>query len=407
MPRFKYKAVTPAGELLEGEIDAPARAAVIERLRSQGHTPIRADQVNGRGFASFMPRGQLLRSRSLSPGAVVLLTRELATLLRAGLPLDRSLTILRDIVEEGRKREFVRQLLEAVRGGVTLADALEAHKNSLPPYYIGLVRAGEAGGTLESVLARLADVLERALSLRESVRSAMYYPVFVLAMSVLTLVVLLTVVVPEFRPIFENASAPMPTSMAVIAAIGDWLRDYWWSIPLFVLVGVLAMRHYISQPQGRLQRDRWFLHTPLIGDMIIKVEVARFARTLGTLLTNGVTVLNAVSMTAGTVTNRVVAEAIGGLANRLKRGEGLAVPLMETGVFPRLAVQLVQVGEESGQLEAMLLRIAEIYEEEVKRSLQRILSLLVPTVTICLGLFVAAIIASMLTAILSTYDLPF
>lgn len=407
MPRFNYKAVTAAGELLEGEIDAPARAAVIERLRSQGHLPIRADQISVRAGASMAPRNRLLRPRRLSPGTVVLLTRELATLLRAGLPLDRSLTILRDIVEDGRKREFVQRLLEAVRGGVALADALEMSKNSLPPYYIGLVRAGEAGGTLEPVLARLADVLERALSLRESVRSAMYYPMFVLAMSVITLLMLLTVVVPEFRPIFDDASAPMPTSMAVIIAIGDGLKDYWWGILLLVSVVILAARRYVSQPRGRWQRDRWLLHVPLIGDIILKVEVARFARTLGTLLTNGVTVLNAVSITAGTVANQVVAQAIGGLAIRLKRGEGLAIPLMETGVFPRLAVQLVRVGEESGQLEAMLLNIADIYEEEVKRGLQRALSLLVPVVTICLGFLVAAIISSMLIAILSTYDLPF
>jgi general secretion pathway protein F len=195
--------------------------------------------------------------------------------------------------------------------------------------------------------------------------------------------------------------------MAIIIAIGDLLRKYWWAIMLLAFATVLAARHYVNRHQGRLRRDRWLLRTPIIGEMILKVEVARFARTLGTLLTNGVTVLNALSITTSTVTNLVVVEAIGGLANRLKRGEGLAIPLMETGVFPRLAVQLVQVGEESGQLEAMLLRIADIYDEEVKRSLQRILSLLVPIVTICLGVVVATIIASMLTAILSTYDLPF
>jgi general secretion pathway protein F len=405
MTRFRYKAVTPAGDVLDGEVDAATRSAVVELIRSKGHIPIRADEIKGRALPQLTPF-QLFGRRRLRPGAVVLLTRELATLLRAGLPLDRALTILDEIADDNRKREFVRSILEAVRGGMPLADALEAHKDSLPPYYIGLVRAGEAGGTLEPVLTRLADVLERAQALRESVRSAMYYPAFVLVMSLLTLIVLFTLVVPEFRPLFENTGRPMPTSMGIVLAVSDGVKKFGWALLPAALVIVLVVRRHGSRPEGRLRRDRWFLHMPVFGELIVKVEVARFARTLGTLLANGVVVLNALSITAGTIGNRAVAEVVEGLASRVKRGEGIAMPLMETGVFPRLAVQLVRVGEESGQLEAMLLRVAEIYDDEVKRSLDRLMALLVPIVTIGLGLLVAAIIGSMLTAILSTYDIP-
>jgi general secretion pathway protein F len=347
----------------------------------------------------------LSRKRKLRPDSVVLTTRELATLLRAGMPIDRALAILADIAKDGPLRAFLDGLLKSVRGGSTLADALEPHKPSLPPYYIGLVRAGEAGGALESVLFRLAESLERAQSLRETIRSAMYYPAFVLAMSVLTLVVLFALVIPEFRPLFEDSATGIPASMAAVLAFSDALRDYWWAIALATLAIVFAVQQHNRGVEGRRRRDRFILRLPLVGELVTKLEVARFSRTLGTLLANGVMVLNALSITAETISNRQLAEAIGSLAVRLKRGEGLSLPLMETGLFPRLAVQLIQVGEESGQLEAMLLRVADIYDEEVKRTIQRLLALLVPVMTICIGILVAGIIATMLTAILSTYEL--
>ncbi len=403
MPRYKYKAVSAGGEILEGEIEAADRQAVIDRLHGQGNTPIRAEPVTRRSPRRLAPVG-LSRKRRLSPETVALTTRELATLLRAGLPMDRALSVLAEIAKDRRLRAALEDVLKSVRGGSTLADALDPHKDSLPAYYIGLVRAGEAGGALDTVLARLAETLERAQSLRETVRSAMYYPAFVLVMSVLTLVVLFTLVIPEFRPLFEDSASAMPSSMAAVIALSDGLRDYWWAIALAIVVIVLAARQHNSTPQGRRRRDRWVLGLPLVGDLVTKVEVARFARTLGTLLANGVMVLNALSITAETISNREITDAISALANRLKRGEGLATPLMETGLFPRLAVQLVQVGEESGQLEPMLLHVADIYDEEVKRTLQRMLSLLVPVMTICIGILVAAIIATMLTAILSTYE---
>jgi general secretion pathway protein F len=234
----------------------------------------------------------------------------------------------------------------------------------------------------------------------------MYYPVFVLVMSFLTLVLLFTVVVPQFRPLFRENGAAMPLPMAVVMAVSDGLQSYGWVLLLAILLLAIALRLQGLQPAARLRRDRRLLKVPVIGTLIAKVEVARFARTLGTLLANGVVLLSALSITAGTIGNRCLADAVEAVAARLKRGEGLATPLMETGLFPRLALQLIHVGEESGQLETMLIRVADIYDEEVKRGLQRLLALLVPAVTIFLGLLVAAIIGSMLVAILSTYELP-
>lgn len=404
MARYKYKAVSPAGDVLEGEVEAVDREAVIDRLHSQGNTPIRAEPMTG-GHGRERTSIVLSPRRRLGADVVALTTRELAILLRAGLPIDRALLVLADIAKEKRLRAFLEDVLNSVRGGSTLADALDQHKESLPAYYVGLVRAGEAGGALDSVLLRLAETLERAQSLREAVRSATYYPAFVLVMSAVTLIILFTLVIPEFRPLFEDSAAGMPGSMAAVIAVSDGLRHYWWVIVLVMVAIVLFVRQYDSTPQGRRRRDRWILRLPLFGDLVTKVEVARFSRTLGTLLANGVMVLNALSVTAETISNRELSEAIGGLASRLKRGEGLARPLIETGLFPPLAVQLVQVGEESGELEPMLMRIADIYDDEVRRTLARLLALLVPVLTICIGILVAVIIGTMLTAILSTYEL--
>lgn len=402
MARYRYKAVTSAGEIVEGVIDAADCQAVVDRLHAQGSTPIRAEESAVRSVRSLSLFGR--RRRRLDPTTVMHATRELATLLGAGLTVDRALSVLEEISDDDAVRGFLDSVLQSVRGGATLAEALMPHKESLPAYYIGLVRAGEAGGALESVMARLAEALERAQALRESVRSAMYYPAFVLIMSVLTLAVLFTLVIPEFRPLFEDSEHPIPTSMAAILAISDGLKAYWWIVVAALLAIIFAFRRYLATGEGRRRFDRRILRTPLAGDLITKLEVARFSRTLGTLLANGVMVLNALSITTEGISNRSIAQAITDLANRLKRGEGLAVPLTETGIFPRVAVQLVQVGEESGQLEAMLLRIADIYDEEVKRTLQRLLAMLVPVMTIFIGIFVAGIIATMLTAILSTYE---
>jgi general secretion pathway protein F len=405
MPRFRYKSVTPAGELVQGEMEAIARSVVIERLYSDGHVPIRADELTQRSTVRILPGG-LFRPKMLSPTDAVLLTRELATLLRAGVPLERSLAILVDLAQRGPQHRLILGVLESIRGGSSLADALETYKQTLPSFYIAMVRAGEAGGALEVVLTRLADALERAQSLRATVRSAMYYPVIVLIVAGLSLGVLFTRVVPEFRPLLEGSGAALPTSTSIIIALGDWLSTYWWFAVVASAGLILAVRQLHRLPEVRLRWDRTILKTPLIGDLTTKLEVARFSRTLGTLLGNGVSILNALTIAVDTLGNRAIAQEAGALAGRLKKGDGLAAPLMASEVFPRLAVQLIQVGEEGGQLEDMLLRVASIYDEETKQTIQRMLALLVPMITILLGLVVAAVISSMLTAMLSAYDLP-
>jgi general secretion pathway protein F len=406
MARFAYKAVGADGEVVEGEVEAVNREAVIDRLHAQGQVPIRAEEIRGAAGRAFSFR-LLPERRRVRRGDVSLLTRELATLLTAGLPLDRALSVLGELSAAAPVRAVTLDLRDRVRGGAALAEALEAHPEVFPNFYVGMVRAGEAGGTLEEVLGRLADGLERAEALRENLRSALRYPVIVVIMAVVSLGVLMTLVIPEFRPMFEDAGAALPLSTAVIIATSDFLRDYWWLLLGLCLALALALRQHNRTPAGRLRWDTWWSRAPLFGELIRKVEIARFARTLGTLLANGVSVLNALSMTTEVLGNRAVAQAIGRTQGRLAKGEGLSGPLAESGVVPGLALQLIQVGEETGQLESMLLRIADIYDDEVKRSVERLLSILVPLMTIALGLLIAAIIGSMMAAILSAYELPF
>ena len=406
MARFRYKAVRGDGEVIEGEIEAISREAVIDRLRSQGHMPIRADEFGG-GIGLGFTLGNAFKKRRATPKDILLITQELAILLRAGLPLDRALSIVGALASRGTVKVMVERILERVRAGATLADALESYEDVFPNYYTGMVRAGEAGGSLDVVLTRLAETLERSEALKNNVKSALQYPTIVVIMAVLSVIILMTAVIPEFRPLFDEAGASLPVSTQIIVAVSDFLGAYWWALAGGFLIVMLLIRRHNADPAGRLRWDRWMLNAPMIGDLIKKIEVARLSRTLGTLLNNGVSMLNALTMTNEALGNQAVIEALSEVRGRLTKGERLADPLIEAGVFPPLALQLIQIGEESGKLEEMLLRVADIYDDEVKRTIQRNLSLLVPLITISVGILIASIIGSMLAAILSAYDLPF
>jgi general secretion pathway protein F len=403
MTRFRFKAATSAGEVLEGEVDAPSRVVALDHLRKKGHLPIRVEPIVG--AAADRASAAISRANRLPGREVALLTRELATLLKAGLPLDRALTLIVEMTEHAPVRKLIERLLLAVRNGASLTQALEPERDRLPAIYVGMISAGEAGGSLAEVLGRLADALEQTETLKETVRSALAYPALVLIVAIGSLAILLTVVLPEFRPLFESSGAKIPTSTAMLIWLGEVLSNYWWLLALIVLLIVFAISAHNRTPEGRMRRDRLLVSAPLIGDVVQKAEVARFCRTLGTLNGNGVPILEALKIASEAIANKAIAEVIRSLGQHLRRGERMAPHLARSHVFPRLAVQLVQVGEESGELTAMLLRIAQLYDDEVKRALQRLVSMMVPAITIALGLLVAGIVATMLSAILSTYDL--
>jgi general secretion pathway protein F len=404
VPKFHYQAVSAVGEVLAGEMEARDDRAVIERLQQVGHLPVRVEPAGGAA-----PRGvwlaDLFGRNTLRPKTLALFARELATLLEAGLPLERSLAILVGLTDDAATRTLVAGVLDRVRGGATLADAMAAEPGAFPRLFLGMVRAGEAGGSLELVMARLATLLDKSMTLRDNVKSALIYPAILLLMVGATIVVLVTVVLPQFRPLFEEAGDAMPLSALIFLAVGDVLTGYGWLLALLLGVAVLGARQLLRQPERRLQWDTWLLRLPLFGDLICKYETAIFCRTLSALVANGMALPNALAVARETVANGAMSAAIGVVGQSLKEGGGFAAPLAQAKVFPALAVELAHVGEETGKLDDMLSRAADIYDGEVRRALERMLAMLVPALTIFLGLIVAGVIGSVLSALLSINEL--
>jgi general secretion pathway protein F len=405
MPIFRYRSVAEGNQIVEGEMEAPAEAAVVERLRGLGQIPLDASEVTvGSRFAS---KKRLFALRRVSRRDVFLITHELATLLKAGVPLDRAFETLIDLGENPLTKSLLGKILERLRSGVSFADALGEYRDVFPPYYASMVRAGEASGALDIVLDRLAEFLEKSQKLRETVQTALYYPIFLLIMSIASVVILLSFVVPEFKPLFESAGEALPTSTRILVAVGDFIREYGWLV-VVVLGGIFfVVRRYFATDEGRRLWDGYLLRLPLIGTLITKIEVARFSRTASTLLQNGVSLLQALVIVRDTLSNTVMASSIDSVATRLKEGGGLAQPLRETGLYPRLMLHLVRVGEETGKLDDMLAKLADIYDDEVGRTTSRMLALLVPVLTISMGIMIAGIITSILTAIFSVNTLAF
>jgi general secretion pathway protein F len=404
LAQFEYKALAPGGEVVLGEIAAATREAAIGGLRSKGVVPLRVEARRGEKQQIFAALSRL-RQRKVGAKDLMLFTRELGMLLAAGIPLDRTLAILDGIVVDGPMRGLPGQILDAVKGGASLADALQSRSEIFPAFYVGMVRAGEAGGSLVAVLERLSNMLERSEALRASIRSALLYPLLVLILTGLSLVVLMVFVIPEFRPIFEGAGDKLPLTTRIVLAISDFTLEWGWLMLVSLLVALLALRRVSVSEAGRVRLDRWLMSAPLLGELVQRIETSRFCRSLGTLRANGVTLIDAVGIAAGTLTNRAVSQAARQTTGPLAKGEGLSAPMRRTGCFPPLALQLIEVGEESGRLEDMLLQVADVYDKEVERSIQRLLALLAPTVTILLGFLIAFIIGSMLAAILGTYDI--
>jgi len=292
-----------------------------------------------------------------------------------------------------------------VRGGKSLSQALDARREVFSRFYINIVRAGEAGGALGVVLTRLADTMERNKELRESVKSALVYPCILIGVAVLSVMVLLVWVVPQFEQTFAQAGKALPLPTQIVIFLGTGLRRYWWAVIAVVVACVFLIRRRLAVPAVRLRFDARMLRLPLIGDLMTKVDVARFARTLATLLGNGVTLLSGLSIVRETVGNGVLAGALDGVIVRLREGKGFGRPLSETGVYPRLAVQMIMVGEESGRLEEMLVRVADVYDREVQMAVKRFLAVLEPALILSLAVFIGGIVFSILLGVMGMSEL--
>ncbi|MDR2172733.1 MAG: type II secretion system F family protein [Burkholderiales bacterium] len=409
MPTYRYKAAKTGGETTIGVMDAPTEMDVIERLRDQGMMPISialgsaADIAAGKG--KDKKSVSLFASRKVTRDQVMSLTREMATLLRAGLPLDRALETLISLSETPPLTTLLQSIRDNVRGGRALSQALEQRPDVFTRFYINLVRAGEAGGALSTVLTRLADTMERNKELRESVKSAMIYPTILLMVAVLSVVVLLIWVVPQFETTFAQSGKALPIPTQVVVWLGAVMKDWWWTLLVAAFLFGGMVRGFLKSPKTRAHWDAWVLRRALLGDVITRSETARFARTLATLIGNGVTLLSALAIVKDTMTNLEMARVLDGVIAHLREGRGFGKPLADTGVYPKLATQMIIVGEESGRLEEMLMRVADIYDREVQIAVRRFLAVLEPVMILVLAAVVFMIVLSIMLGIIGMTDL--
>ncbi len=406
MPSYRYTAITPAGETATGLMEAPSEQAVIDILRRQGSLPMRAEPANARqGLLAGLLGAEFGGGKRLSGQDLAEITRELAVMLGAGQDLDRALRFLVDTAPKKHVRAILTQIRDAVRDGSPFAAALSQHPASFPNLYVGLIRAGEAGGNLAPTLERMADLLERQRALRSTVISSLIYPIILLVAGIGSIVLLLTQVLPQFVPMFEQAGAALPQLTQVVIAIGALVSGYGLYVALVGVVLFLAIRQALTRPGPRLWWDRTILRLPVLGTLSRELLAARFARTLGTLLQNGVPLVAALGIVADVIGNTAAAAAVRTATESAKGGAGLSRPMQASGIFPIRTVYLLRLGEETAQLGGMSLRAAEIHEEQSRIGIERVTALLVPVLILLMGVAVAGIVSSLLLAMLSLNDL--
>ncbi|MFT3755857.1 MAG: type II secretion system F family protein [Pseudoxanthomonas sp.] len=400
MPLYRYKALNARGELLDGQMEAGSDGEVILRLQEQGHLPVEARLASEGGGTRWL--GELFKPQPFTGQSRVQFTQQLATLLAAGQPLDRSLGILLELPADEKTRNVIADIRDAVHGGLPLSTALERQHGIFGSLYVNMVRAGEAGGGLHDALQRLADYLERNRALKGRVVNALIYPAILLVVIGFALMFLLGYVVPQFALMYESLGAALPWFTRIVLGIGLFVRDWWFVLLLvpILVAGWFALR--LRDAGFHAHFDHWLLQRRLVGPLLTRLETARLARTLGALLRNGVPLLASLRIAQRVLKNRALAADVDAAAGDVSNGHGLSASLAKGKRFPRLALQMIQVGEESGALDAMLLKTADTFETETTRAIDRMLAALVPLVTLLLAAVVGAVIISVLVPL---YDL--
>jgi len=396
MSTFFFRAVASDGKLRTGSLTAESDKNVARELRKQGLTPIYVGVQQKKGFEFKVPLMARGRRRD-----VLFFTQELSTLLNAGVPVDRALTITGEITERPQFRFIILDILRVLKGGKTLADSLTVHPEYFSDLFVNMVRAGEASGSLASVFDRLSEFERSRDELRSYIISSMIYPALLATVGLASIFVLLNFVVPRFAAVFEGSHMKVPVPTMIMLEASKIVQSYWWMAASALLVTAVIFRAYIRTTAGRLWWDRSRLLVPLLGDALRKAETARFARAMATLVSNNVPLVQSIGISAAILNNRKIAGALGEVAQGVKRGEGIAGPIRKAAVFPPLAAHLLMVGEETGRLDQMFARMAEIYETDTRAAIKRFTALFEPLVILVMGIMVGALILSMLLAITS------
>ena len=387
MPVWSYSARTVSGDLKRAEYDAASRDEVIAHLRSQRLIPI-AIREKPKGIQ--LPGGQKVKTRD-----VVILTRQFATMINAGLPLVQALDILAKQSDNKTLQSTLQDVLYDVESGHTLADAMRDHEKVFTPLYVNMVAAGETGGILDTILLRLAVFLEKAEALARKVKGAMIYPMVIGFVAMSAIIILLLFVIPTFQQMFASFDQVLPLPTRIVIMASDTLQSYWWAMGGGIAATVFLFKRWIATASGRLTFDRILLRLPIFGNLARKGSVARFTRTLGTLLASGVTILDGLEITARTSGNRVIHDAIMDSRSSIAGGESISEPLRVSGVFPPMVTQMINVGEETGDLDGMLTKIADFYDEEVDAAVESLLKAMEPLMIVVLGTVVGGMIVAM------------
>jgi general secretion pathway protein F len=403
MPVFFYKAASRGGSLVDGNIEGADEKSVALKLQDMGMIPIQiGTRQASRGFNLNWNWG----FRKVSSKEVMFFTQELCTLVNAGLPLDRSLTICKQLSIKPAVQSMVDDILQGIKQGKTFADSLALHPETFSRLYINMVRAGEAGGSLPQVLERLVEFQQSADELKSYLISSLIYPALLSVVGTASILILLNFVIPKFSQVFQDAGQSLPLPTQILLDISHFSSSYWWVFVLVFGSGGFLFSRFLATEQGRWGWDKLKLRLFLLGDVLQKIEVARLARTLGTLVHNSVPLVQSLNIVKEISGNAVVARALSDIAEGVKKGEGVARPMEKSGVFPPLAIHLIQVGEETGRLDNMLLELARVYDKDVRSAIKNLIALFEPLMIVVMGVIVGIIVVSMLLAITSINDVP-
>ena len=404
MDSFNYEATTRDGTIVNGTLEVANERSAIDRIQEMGYFPLKVykavdrENIIARLFSSA--KGRITEKDIMS------FTYQVGVLLDAGFPLERSLTILSDLTEKKKLKDLLKELLSQIRSGKSFSDALSKYPSVFPIFYVNMIKAGEAGGFIEDSITRMATYLENAHGLKSDVRSALIYPAFLCLVGTAAVVMLLTFVVPQFTDIFTDMGETLPLPTVMLLAVSDTLINYWWIFLLLVVGSIVLVRRYIRTEIGRKKWDDMKFRIPVFGNLFKETAVSRFARTLGTLLASGVPLLNAFQIVKGTIGSDKIAEVITEVKESARKGRGISEPLRNSDIFPPIAVHMVTVGEETGRLDEMLIKIADRFDIEVRTTVKRMLALMEPALILLMGLVIGFIVISMLLAIFSVNELP-
>jgi general secretion pathway protein F len=395
MPTFYYEASDRSGNKIKREIDADDVDAVRDVIRSEDLIPLRITPQKKKKFSPF---------EKVTSGDLLIFTQELQTLLSSGMPLDKALHTLSEHSEKMALKKILKEVYTDIQKGQTLSKAMVKHK-VFPNLYVNMIKAGEESGILEPVLKRIADFLETADTLKRELLSSLVYPIFITIVGTMTMAVLMLYVIPKFTVIFEDFEQALPMPTQILIDLSNFLKSYWWFIVIIVVTVLLAARSYASTKEGRIFFDTVKLKAPVIKKLHLRLAIARFSRTMGTLLNSGVPILNAIRISKEVIGNTIISGKLIKLQEGVSKGKGIYNPLKETEIFPQIVTQMIAIGEESGTLEETFSLIADRFENDSRNMIRRLISFMEPAIILIMAVFVGFIVLSMLLAIVGLYDI--